>query len=210
MAVEQDDIVRASVRFKDSNAGDVMNVFHWRYDVLTGTASDTQVMDALDAEIEALYTTIRTILSNTMDPFDIAYSVVDNQGGAFETTKVLGTRNFTMATPPNSTGDRLPPMDAAIVSARTLIPKVFGRKFLGILAEVDQQHGILTSAAVTLLGNFAGRYVSLTLVDTVGQLVPGVPSLKAGIDKAWFAHFLAALTTEIIATQRRRRKGVGA
>ena len=207
MTVENGDIVRASVRFKDNYVGDVMNVWYWQ-NFGAGPQDDDDVMDALDTEIEAIYTAIRSQLASSQAPYDIKYDVVDNVAGKETVTHVLGTRTFTMSLPPNGSGDKLPGMDSMIVNFRTGIPKVFGRKFFGTVPESANEDGRVISAGVTALTAAAAEVLTAVSIG-IGELRAGVFSLVAGALNEWFAEFTAGIVNDILGTRRSRRMNTG-
>lgn len=207
LTVNQNDIIRASARFTLPDGDDHVNVYHWRY---LGTGdSDDDVMDAIHVKLSEMYAELTQQLQQNMDPYDIVYSIVDNVGGVEKTTRVLGTKTFTMSVPPASTGEMLPGPDAAIVNLRTNVPRVFGRKYISGIVETFQDKGVLNSSALTALGNYAVELL-VNPVLTNGNLEPGVFSIKAGSAAGWWAAIGEGVVNAIMGSQRRRRKGRGA
>lgn len=202
MTIVNYDIIRTTCRFKNTESGDVVNVYHY----MAGpgvSESDEDVMDAIETQLSAQYAEIATRLSNDNVPYDVRHDVVVWEYGKETVERTMGTRTWTLTNPPSSSGESLPQMDAAIVNFRTLLPKTFGRKYLPPMGEETQAGGIMGSATLTAVAAFAAECL-LSITMTSGSLVPGVVSYKETL----YDHFesiIAAVVSDVLGSQRRRR-----
>jgi hypothetical protein len=197
------DIVRVTVRFKSTLSGDIVNVFHMRCEA-TGTNTDANLMDDIDAHMNSLYSGMAAQLNSVSDPYDIRYDLVELVGGVEHVVRNIGTRTWTLTSPPAQSGDTIPPQDAAIVNMRTTLPKVFGRKYLGPFGEGNTGNGTFNASALTALANF-GIALLATYNGTNFDLFKGVLSSKATGDPNLFATFVGYVVNALSGTQRRRR-----
>lgn len=202
MTINQGDIIRTSVRFKDDNAGDIVNVFHWCATVGTSEA-DEDVMDEIEAKLDTLYSGLSTVLPDTMVPYDVRHDVVDWLVGKETVLRVLGTRAWTLTTPPADGGEVMPQQDALVVNMRTTLPKTFGRKYIGPISEVRQQDGTASGTILAALGTFITELLT-NIVMTNLTLDSGVLTYKEG-DVGHFAAFISGVVNSIFATLKSRR-----
>jgi hypothetical protein len=207
MTVVPGDIVRVSARFKSSEAGDIVNVWHWQAASGSTGDDDEDVMDAIDAKLSTMFSSLATNISANVDPYDIRYDIVDLIGGEEKVVRAMGTRSWVLTTPPTASSDSLPLQDAAILNFRTSIPKVFGRKYIGGLVEASNAGGVLSSGMVTALGNFCTSLLSDITVSDI-TLAAGVLT-RSLISPAHFVPFLSSVVNAITGTQRRRRPNRG-
>jgi hypothetical protein len=207
MTVLPNDVIRVSARFKHDTAGDVVNVFHW-FAVSGSTGdSDEDVMDGIDTKLSDAYANVAANMTSMLDPYDIRYDLVEWSAGREVVTRALGTRTWTLTTPPSAAGDGLPTMDAAIINFRTPEPKTFGRKYLGGMVEATQNNGVMSGAILTNLAAFATELLTdIALTDL--SLRAGTMSYKA-ISSTHFVQFLSAVVNAVLGTQRRRRLNRG-
>lgn len=205
MAVPLNTVIRVSARFKNTSAGDVVNVYHWKTGG-SGTPSETDVMNAIDTKLSTMWTLLNTNMPEEQDPYDIRYDLVDLVGGVEVVTQNLGTRSWTVTTPPSASTDGLPPMDAAVVNLRTAIPRVFGRKYIGQLTETTQNDGLLTGTILTNLASFITEYLTPITVSGTFTLTAGVITPRSATQ---FAAFISGAVNAVVGSQRRRRKGTG-
>jgi hypothetical protein len=206
MGFDAGSVLRITVRFKSSIFGDMVNVWHVRND-LAETADDDTVMDAIDGYMDTIYSLLASTIRNTLEPYDIRYDLVEWSGGKETLVRTLGTRSWTLTSPPSGSGEMLTPMDAAIVNLRTALPKVFGRKYISGIGETGAGDGVVTSAVVTALTSFATAMLSGFVNGSVSYL-PGVLSGKSSAANK-FALFVGAVVNSVLGTQRRRRQNRG-
>ena len=207
MSIVSGNFIRTSCRFKNSESGDVVNVYHF-YAGGTGLATDNDIMTAIEAQMSVMYAYVASQMPSSQDPYDIRHDVVDWVGGKETVIRTLGTRTWTLTTPPNGSTDMMPAMDGVIVNLRTTEPKTFGRKYVGALLEGGQSSGNLTGAALAQFVSYAAAILTPIVSGTI-TLTPGVLSYKAGNNIPYWASFVAAVVNSILGSQRRRRKNRG-
>lgn len=207
MSVVSGDFIRTSARFKNSESGDVVNVYHFSA-LGTGSATDADIMTAIEAQLSVMYAFIASQMPAGQDPYDIRHDIVSWVGGKETVIRTMGTRTWTLTTPPSGSTDMMPAMDGVIVNLRTTEPKTFGRKYLGALLEGGQVSGNLTSAALAQFVSYAAACLTVITSGTI-SLEPGVISYKVGSAVPHWAAFVAAVVNSILGTQRRRRKNRG-
>lgn len=199
------EVVRASVRWKTKDDQDIMNVWHYLYEGSGDT--DDNVMDTLDAGIEDIYDIIRSLMEGSLDPFDIKYDIVTLVGGVETVVRNLEIRPYTPTLPPNGSGEEVPNQVSCVVSWRTAHPRSFGRKFLPPFIVTTLTDGRFEAAAMTTIALIAGEGLTVW-TTTNGTLTPGILTIYDG-GGDWFLPHVTYKVTDIPATQRRRRIGVG-
>lgn len=194
------EIVRVALHYTQPNAGDCMNVFHFR---LSGTVGDDA--DVLDGIVDGwlaywhlLWKSIAAssaVLSHLdADVINIDGTVDRNLGSAI--VNVAGTVG----------GEVTSAAVSGYLLAYTPIPKARGSKYIPGMSEVGVAAGAFTTGVQTVLTQLLILYAS-QYVGTGGlRLNPGVLSLV-------LAEFIDFLGTGLIETlpayQRRRKAGVG-
>lgn len=206
MAVANE-IVRVTCRFKNQDSGDIVNVWHFRI-VTAPSTDDNDVADELTTFLDTLYSNAAAAMTSKTDPYDIRFDIVAYSGGKETLVRNIRTDSWTLTTPPSSTGDGLPMMDAAVINFRTAYPKVFGRKYMGAISEGNQADGVLTGGAVTIWDALAADLIG-GVAGAVGTYVTGVISPKVGPSFNYFASFVGYVVNAVMGTQRRRRKNRG-
>lgn len=204
--INDGDIIRTSARFKSEQSGDVVNVFHWAGIGLLNETDD-DVMDAIEDKLDAAYAEISQQLPNQMDPYDIRHDLVEWVAGKETVVRTLGTRTWTLTTPPASNNDPAASQLAAIVNFRTSEPKTFGRKYIGTLAYNATANSALTGTFLTTLAAWAAEILD-SIAMASGGLAPGVFSYKE-IAGSHFVSFVAAIISNFVGIQRRRRVNTG-
>lgn len=206
MAVVAGDIIRTSARFKSTVSGDVVNVYHW---VAGGglNEADADVMTDIESQLSTAYARIAQQLPNQLDPYDIRHDIVEWSNGREVVIRTLGTRTWTLTTPPASNNTPAGSQLAAVVNFRTLYPKTFGRKYIGTLSYNATSNSALSATTLTNMASFAADILA-EIVMTTGSLYAGTITYKvAGGDH--FATFLAAVVSLYAGVQRRRRVNTG-
>lgn len=206
MTVAVNDIVRCSARMKHSISGDVVNVWHWI--MQTAAESDEDVMDAIEAKLDTAYSGLSSHLMQEQDPYDLRFDIVTYVSGKVTTVRVLGTRSWSLTSPPSNSQDGQPPQVSALINFRTPFPKVYGRKYMGILSEGNQSDGNITGTILSAMETFAAAMIT-DITMTSGTLAAGTLSYKAGATHDWWALFLGAVANAITGVQRRRRRNTG-
>lgn len=203
MTVGLNAVIRTSARMKNTVSGDVVNVFHWQTSG-SGTPSDDDIMNAIEAKLSTMYAFLAPAIPSDQDPYDVRHDVVDWVGGKETVLYTLGTRSWTLTTPPSGTAEGLPQQDAAVINFRTAVPKTFGRKYVGALTESANLGGQITSAVQAYLVSYASALLTDIVVGGTFNLKAGVLTYKV-VSGGHFVDFLAAVVQSIMCTQRRRR-----
>lgn len=204
MTVANAEIIRASARMTGTSGQDIIGVFMWRCDFAADQA-ESAVMAAVLAQVSAAYTYMNAVISQNYDPVDIKVDVVDIVAGKVQVTRNVGTIPWTGSFSPAGSTDDLPPGACGYVKLLTSVGKTYGRKFISGLLETRAVSGFIDATAISALANFAGRVILAYTVSASNTLVPGVLSLRS-LD---FKEFTAAVVSNVVAYQRRRKFNVG-
>lgn len=208
MAVSDGDLLRIAARFKRSSNDDVVNVYGARISVSGTTPTNAQVMTAVSNWLNEMYNPINQTLSNTLESFDYKVDRVALVGGKFETQETIGVSTWTITTDPAAAGQPLPPACSYLVNIKTTNPRSIGRKYLGPPTEDHQSAGIVGSAQLAILADWATAYLAGYAVITGSDIVPAILSTKAVVSGAY--DVLEAVISPVIAYMRSRKTGVGA
>lgn len=203
MTVYEGDLIRVTCRFKSTQSGDIVNVYHFWVSA-GASASDSEMIADLTAYIDSLYSPLAGQLSNVSDPYDIRFDQVQLVGGVEVVIRNIATQSWTLTSPPAASGETIPAQNAAIVNLRTRFPRVFGRKYLGPFGEGNTGNGTFNASALTAFAAFGADLIG-TIAGTTLTYVAGVLSAKAGAGNNFFAEFVGAVINAISGTQRRRR-----
>lgn len=204
MTVVEGDNIRASARFSMDQGQDHVNVYYFQAGV-SYSETDEDTVGYIHDHIEALYSNMTTVLSNTASPVDMKTDLVEFIGGKEEITRNLGTVPLILSFDPAATGDPLPPGTAGLLKLLTTIGKVYGRKFFGMLVEQHQVSGVLSSVLLTALDVVGGLMIANISTPPSGVIYPGVMSKRESV----FVPFAAYDVSSNVAYQRRRRMGSG-
>lgn len=127
-------MIRCSVRQSGPNGQDIVNV--WHYLVAAASPIDEEVvMLDVASGMDQLYATISGQITNTQNPVDIKIDVVDYVGGVYTIIRNVGTIGWGSAYNPSNTAEVYAAGVSILVLLRTLVGKVFGRKFIGVVGE---------------------------------------------------------------------------
>lgn len=166
--------------------------------------TDSVVLNAVKTWVETLYAYAGTLIRPTVElrdgtvdviawnPTDMVWEVIQNVGIYSPLDTFSGT------------GDELPNQVAGFVVGNTDRPRSKGKIFAFPFTEVQQNHGIITTAAMVAFGNFAAHYI---LDQPIGadNLISGI--VREAVNE-WLP-FTSATYGDILGTQRRRRFTVG-
>lgn len=103
-------------------------------------------------------------------------------------------------------GDILPAAVSGYMQANTERSNSLGRKFVPFLMEQSQEDGFWDSSAVSLLADMLADWMTILVVDTTADLVPGVLSR---VTDTFIELLGSGYTTNVPAYQRRRKPTVG-
>lgn len=205
MTITSGDILRTSVNFTLDDGTLYQNIYHHRR-VGYGIITDATHITIINDWAEAMYLEIAPSVSVGVVS---ALSSVDRilwDGAAWEVVENIGvfTPDFTGI---QGTVIALPNQVSPFVTFKTARPKTVGRKFLFPLTESAIASAVLSAPVVAEIVAYADDAVNNVVVSApLDYLVPGVP--RTGVNE--FVDFTLALVTNLVGTQRRRRRGYGA
>ena len=197
MTVQVGDIIRVTCKMGYA-AGAVQNVYHYKH-IGSGSVPDATFMSALGTEMNTNYTTINAYLApgfmyHTIEAFNVTQDAPIDE---------IAWPSLTVGT--GSGTDSYATQCAALVKFPTATARSQGRKYLGGLMEgYVGSGGLIESAFLTALGSFATAMLS--------GFSAGGEDFEAGNwnpSLARFAAWIAGVVADRVATQRRRRAGVG-
>lgn len=166
--------------------------------------SDATVLTSIKGWVETLYGYVASYIPITTDLRDGTVDVIawSDPLGRWEVTQNVGIYSpidtFSPATA------ELPNQCSAFVIGNTSRPKSKGRMFVFPFTNVSQDGGVLVAGALTALGLLAADYI---LDDTIGADVL-LNGIVRETENTWL-DFLSVTYSDIIGTQRRRRRGIG-
>lgn len=194
------EIVRVALHYTQDNAGDMMNVFHFR--VSGDNTNDADFLDLLEDwctdiwadQWKTLAAGACTLSHFEADIINTDGTVNRNIGGAI--LNIVGDIG----------GDVLPAAVSAYILGYTPLPKARGSKYVPGISESQSVGGEWNAGTLASLAVLLSRYVTIYIGTGGVGLVPGVLSLTLGS----FIPFLVsgAIDTQA-AYQRRRKEGVG-
>lgn len=194
------EIVRVALHYTQPNAGDCMNVFHFR---LSGTVGDDEsLLDNIGTGWAVSWANIwKTIGASAAVLSHVDVDVVNTDGTV---DRNIGSEILNVA---GTVGGEV---TSAAVSgyllAYTPIPKARGSKYVPGMCEVGVSSGAFTTGAQAVLLQLLALYLNVYVGSGGLRLNPGVLSLLL----VEFVDFLASGAIETLpAYQRRRKAGVG-
>lgn len=204
MPVYDQEILRLTIRAELDDGSKVMNRKTFKAD-FDAQQTATAVLNALETWTETLYAYVASYVPNTCELTTCNVDVIEWNAteSLWEVARNIGT--FLPTDTFSSVGGALPNQVAAFVIGTTVRPKTKGRIFVFPFDEPSQDGGVLISAALTALGNFAAQYILDQTIGTGNTLLSGI--VRETVNQ-WY-EFQAAKYGDILGTQRRRRKGVG-
>lgn len=203
MPIVHGDVLRVTANFILGDGTQYQNVYHYLFDGV-GTPSDATVVADIATAMDDAYDDLQPLVKNTVLNDLSSVDIVEFVTGEWTVTRNVGT--FSLNMDGVGAGDMLPNMSSPFVTFKTARPKSVGRKFLFPLVEGFQVATVLAVEAVTAIVLYAAVILDDIEVDLINALHPGI--VRTGIDD--YLVFTAAVVTNILGTQRRRRPGVGA
>lgn len=203
MPILQDEVMRIAVRQRAEDGQDIVNV----YEVQAGadSADSNQTMlEAIRDHYDSAYSNLNSNFPEDQTPVDIKVDIIELVGGIKRIVRNIGTISWGSLFNPGGTSDNIPAGVAAVVLFRTIVGKVFGRKFLGQLMEGnvsgDSYSGTITAAIALYIADILS-----TFAFTGATCSPGVLSTREGS----FLFFQEGELSQFPGYQRRRRPGTG-
>jgi len=190
---------RLAMQFEDADGNDIYNIFD--YVVSAGTCTDAELLTVLAAAMTSAYGAIQSDIANTVDDqqgivnkmiWSVDKWIVDRYVGA-----IFPTITF------NNVNDQLPNQIAPLVSFLTTQPKCTGKKFLPPAAEDRQDAGVLSGTTLANMVNFGAAVLS--------AMTPGSATVNFCLlrKNGTIAYPYGVVANALVATQRRRKPGVG-
>ena len=202
MTVAPGDVTRVSCRFVLPDGSVCMNVYHYRW-VLVSSILDATCVNTLAAQLNLAYDDLEEQIEQNVVAGLSYVDTVAWDGTKWEVTYNVGS--FTPALNPTKVGDRVANQNAPFVVFNTSRPKTKGKKFLFGTTEIEQTGSVLSNALVNALVDYASDCMANAIIGALDYAVPGVP--RATVNQ--FYDFASAVVTNVVGTQRRRRPGVG-
>jgi len=197
MTIDPGDFVRVTAKMSYIGVDDIQNVFHTEND--GGTSVDeSDFMVALAAHLDTAYGYLADIMED-----NVLFTEID----AYNITQDAPILPIDWPTLVNGdvVGETLPLQAAALVSFATRTKNSVGRKYIsGVAESMQEAGGQLTTAALALLQDFGDELLLGFTVSTVGFQWGNYRYLDGR-----FAQWETATPRLIMATQRRRRRGIG-
>jgi len=179
MPLQGGDVLRVAARCKGPQSQDIVNVYHYQAENDI-SADDEFILDVISLALSSAYNYIQSWIPATQTPYDIKVDVVRLADGQEEVVRNVGVVPWNPLFDPSGSGNVYAPGVAVGVLLRTLVSRVFARKFIGVLMEAALgDHGKLDNAAVPAFIQFASAIASH--IDANGdRLIPGVLSKAVG------------------------------
>lgn len=198
MAVNDDEVLRMAVRQKSNEGTDIVNVYHYKYD---GTGdTDAAALSAIAAHFDALYDEIEGQITGAQVPLDIKVDKVALVGGLLKIIENVGTTIWGSLYDPSGAGEAEPLGVCVLIILRTLVGKVFGRKYIGQVNETTiAGNSLATGTPTTAFTNVLPNFLDLITTPN-GVLYPGILSTRT----LQFEYFNSAAIATEVGYQRRR------
>jgi len=198
MSVTNNSHLRVVQHMTLPNVVEHLNVFYYKAS-FASEQTDEDVVDALVDQMDAMYTSMITLLKSTITMgityvYKRAGSLWDLVGSGSPTVTFTGAQ------------DMLPHGVAALVRAYTVAPRCIGRKYIGGLMEGASTGGVWSAGVQTILANFAGLWDNVVTLSASNDLNPGVWS-ETNTDIYELSGEFAYSVYPVY--QRRRRPGRG-
>lgn len=207
MTVQDGDIVRVRAFIELPSLVEAQNVYYWKLDdPVPASPSNTQVSDALDTKITAMYEDLEGEVTDEMTVDHIEIEKIEWATDHWETVENLDDRSILVAG--TTTADMVPHGAAAVITGNTSRPQTRARKFIPGILEARTLESTLTGPALAALGAYAVEWLTDLLLAGSAYLVPAVVGQSG--PSAGLSYLLTeAIVSSIIGYQRRRKPGVG-
>lgn len=194
------DIIRCSVRQRSDQNTDIVNVYHFMAALGNVGTADSAFMAAASTYFDTMYATIQAQVPAAQVPVDIKIDIVQLIGGVIQVVRNVGTVSWGAGYDPSGAGESYALGVAIGVILRTLVGKVFGKKYIGAVGEVSiANQKLATGAPTTAFTNYLAAVLDAIEVD-IDDFLPGVLSTRT-LDFELFTE--AELSTEVYYQRRR-------
>jgi hypothetical protein len=202
MSISDGDIIQAIVDFVPSTGDHFLNKFVWLAQLATAVDEGNFITFA-NAVLSALYNELAAELNSEIEDPDVTYDKLEWVTDDWEVSDNIG--ESALSTTFTNTSEFLPFQTAAVMSGRTPRPRSRGRKFLPPFGEDQAVGGVLISGAISDLSDALADYIDDMDMGSGNSFIPGVASTVT----QGFLPFVGGIASDILGTQRRRRKGIG-
>lgn len=194
--VNPGDIVRITSRCR-FNGADIQNVFHVLLEGI-GSATFTELITAVGDWLEYAYSELTPVQKN-----DFTYQ--DYEVENVTTSQASGSVPWPSLTTGELSDDGMPGQDCCLALLNTGFARHQGRKYTGGYTEANQTSGYWTNTVTTAVASYVTRILTPQLVAT------GLSFYNGAYKKTPYAFrkFVTGAVTSLVASQRRRRPGVG-
>lgn len=204
MTVQDGDFIRLLMNWTLDDGTLCQNKFDFVAQFVSPEA-DSIVVDDIETWVEGAYGNLSSYLLNSMTQDlclveELEWSEVEG-----EWVKVRDVGSFTPTIAFNDANEGLPNQSSAFVTYNTARPRTRGRTFLPPFGEDAQDSSFLTGAVVSALVLFAADAIDTIDIDLLEKLVRVV--LRTAVHD--YRGLTAAVVTNVLGSQRRRRPGVG-
>lgn len=199
MSVQPGEVIRCAVRQVSASGTDIVNVYHFQ-NVGSNDTPDANVLADMATYMDVAYANINAQVPGSQQPVDIKIDVVELIGGVVKIVRNIGTISWGVTYNPTGSGESYALGVALGIILRTLVGKVFGRKFIGQLSETTVNGNSLATGTPTT--NFTAFAAAIVGDATLGADVyhPGVLSTRT----LTFEEFVQAdIATEVFYQRRR-------
>jgi hypothetical protein len=205
MPLNEGDIVRVAARHKGPQGQDIVNVLHYK---ATGNiaASDNDIANAIANHLSDIWSNIEADIPSTQTPYDIKVDLVTIVNGVEQIVRNLGIMGWNaLVYQPGGSGNVYAPAVAVGILLRTLLSRVVGKKYIGVLMEAALgDHGRLDSGAATRFLNFAA--------ELIGDITISGATLAFGVLSRKLSQFVEVIEADVASEayyQRRRSIRMG-
>lgn len=204
MSVPNGALLRASARFSTAGFGDLVNVFTFQC-VFTANQTDSDVFDAVDAHLSDIYNQFDLHMATQVEPLDLKVDIIEFQAGEFVVTYNVGFGSWGATLNTAETADALPSGVAVLGKLRTGLGKHWGRKWLGVFTELNNNVGYVTSTLQTAVASGLVKLVTAYIFNTDQGIRGVVLDQQSGLAR----QIMEVAVNSVWSYQRRRRTGVG-
>lgn len=197
MTVATGNVVRVDVLGDMDVTNQVVNSYQFRLGGV-GSWPDDEVLTDLITLLRALYDAAKGLFTAI-----VVWRRIRVQN--LTTGLLVGERDFVTPVTGTATGDQGAFQSAGLISFKSNIPRVVMRKYLPVSESMQTGDGRLIAGAQTLMNAFGDTLLSPMFGATGASYFFGYSSPKT----AGFVEPLGRQISAVVATQRRRRPGVG-
>lgn len=197
MSVANNDIIRVDVLGDLDTTNQIVNSYQFQVSS-TFTLTNADVLTDLATLLRAMYDAVKAL--TTVLTVWRRIRVQNITSGL-----LVGEQDFATPVAGGSSGEQGAFQSAGLVSFKTAVPRVVMRKYLPVSEAATGPDGKLTAAAVALLATMGTTLLNPLVGASTASYRFGYLSPKTQT----FEVPNSRLVSQVIATQRRRRPGVG-